>query len=150
MGGRKRESIAGILISRIGGFIFFLILLAVLNLLDGAYVQSPVFVQVVAFLNANLGLLVLITVLFLIGDLFGALTLPLNLPGPVFGALGAVFLVIFILRLLILVGEITGNAFFDLFKGWLTLPVYVIVFIIALIGGYIGLFVGPPGKRDHS
>lgn len=141
--GQKKESIAGILVSRIGGFIVFLILLGVLNLLAGAYVQAPVFVQIVAFLNANLGLLLLITALFLIGDLFGALLFPLNLPGPVFGAAGAVFLVMFLFRLFVLVGEITGVEVFALFERAFAVPVYVIVFIIALIGGYLALFAGP-------
>ncbi|WP_332450075.1 hypothetical protein [Methanoculleus sp.] len=145
--GQKKESIAGILVSRIGGFIVFLILLGILNLLAGAYVQAPVFVQIVAFLNANLGPLLLITALFLIGDLFGALLFPLNLPGPVFGAAGAVFLVMFLFRLFVLVGEITDVEAFALFERAFAVPVYVIVFIIALIGGYISLFVGPGDSR---
>lgn len=145
--GRGKESIAGILVSRIGGFIIFLILLGVLNLLAGAYIQAPVFVQIVAFLNANLGLLLLITALFLVGDLFGALLFPLNLPGPVFGAAGVVFLVIFLFRLFLLVGEITGVEVFALFERAFAVPVYAIVFVIALIGGYLALFAGP--RESH-
>ncbi len=147
---RRAESVAGVLISRIIGLVVFLIVLGILNILAGTYVQAPTYLHIVAFLNANIGLLILISVLFLIGDLFGVLVFPMNLAGPIFGAVGAVFLVMFILRLLVLVGEITGNAFFALFAGWLTLPVYIIVFIIALIGGYIGLFTDPPGKRGYS
>jgi hypothetical protein len=52
MGERKKESVTGILLSRIGGFIVFLILLAILNILSGAYVQSPTFIRIVEFLNA--------------------------------------------------------------------------------------------------
>jgi len=103
-----KESVVGVLIARIVGLVVFLILLGILNILAGAYVQTPIFLQIVAFLNANLGLLILISVIFLVGDLFGALAFPLNLPGPVFGAVGAVFLVMFLLRLFSLVGEITG------------------------------------------
>ncbi|MFA7199548.1 MAG: hypothetical protein WC093_09670 [Methanoculleus sp.] len=139
---REKESIAGILVSRIGGFIIFLVLLGVLNLLAGTYVQAPVFVQIVAFLNANLGLLLLITALFLVGDLFGALLFPLNLPGPVFSAAGAVFLVMFLSRLFSLVGDITGVEFFALLETF-ALPVYLLVFVIALISGYFALFMGP-------
>ncbi|WP_243670460.1 hypothetical protein [Methanoculleus chikugoensis] len=99
--------------------------------------------SVVEFLNANLGLLILISVIFLVGDLFGgALPLPLNLPGPIFCAFGAVLLVIFIVRLFLLVGEIAGVGFFSVLEGGaLSLPVYLLVFIVVLIaGGYIGLF----------
>jgi hypothetical protein len=146
MGERRKESVVGILISRVIGLVIFLILLGILNVLAGDYVQSPIFLQIVAFLNANLGLLILISVIFLVGDLFGALVFPLNLPGPVFGAVGAVFLVMFLIRLFSLVGEITGVGFFALFETF-ALPIYALVFIIALIGGYIALFADPPPGR---
>lgn len=145
MGERRKESFFGVLVSRVIGIVVFLILLAVLNALAGAYVQSPTFLRVVEFLNANIGLLILIAAIFLVGDLFGALAFPLNLPGPVFGAVGAVFTVMFLFRLFLLVGEITGIGFFTLFEGTLALLIYIVVFIIVLIGGYIALFADPPG-----
>ncbi|PKL63532.1 MAG: hypothetical protein CVV31_00335 [Methanomicrobiales archaeon HGW-Methanomicrobiales-2] len=146
MGERRKESVFGVLISRVIGLVVFLILLGILNILAGGYVQTPVFLQIVAFLNANLGLLILISVLFLVGDLFGALAFPLNLPGPIFSAVGAVFLVMFLFRLFSLVGEITGVEFFALFETF-ALPVYLLVVITALIGGYIALFADPPPGR---
>ncbi|HOI12940.1 MAG TPA: hypothetical protein PLG75_03745 [Methanoculleus sp.] len=148
MGERKKESIGEVLISRIIGIVIFLIVLAILNILSGTYVQNPIFLQIVAFLNANLGLLILISVIFLVGDLFGALAFPLNLPGPVFGAVGAVFLVMFLFRLFLLVGEITGVEVFALFERAFALPVYILVFIVALVGGYVALFADPPPGRD--
>ena len=75
------------------------------------------YLQIVEFLNANLGLLILISALFLIGDLFGALPLPLNLPGPVFFASGAVLQVIFLVRLFLLSGEITDAPVFSVLEG---------------------------------
>ncbi len=140
MGERKKESIAEVLVSRVVGIVVFLIVLGILNILAGAYVRIPIFLQVVEFLNANLGLLILISVIFLVGDLFGALPLPLNLPGPIFGAFGAVLLVIFIARFFLFFAGITDLEFFFVFEKVLALPVYLLVFIIALIAGYIGLF----------
>ncbi|MDV2482722.1 hypothetical protein F8E02_12090 [Methanoculleus sp. Wushi-C6] len=140
---RKKESVGGILISRIAGFIVFLILLAVLNILSGDYVQSPIFIRIVEFLNASLGLLFLITALFLLGDLFGVLVFPLNLPAPVFNAFGAVFLVTFLFRLFVLVGEITGVEFFAVLERTLAIPVTILVFVVVLIGGYIMLVADP-------
>jgi len=145
MGERKKESFFTILISRIAGIVIFLILLAILNALTG-YVQSLTFLRVVEFLNANIGLLILIAVIFLVGDLFGALAFPLNLPGPVFGAAGAVFTVMFLFRLFSLVAGITGIAIFGIFTGTLALLIYIFVFIVALIGGYIALFADPSGE----
>lgn len=142
MGERRKESVAEVLVSRVIGIVVFLIVLGILNILAGAYVQAPIFLQVVGFLNANLGLLILIAALFLIGDLFGALVFPLNLPGPIVSAFGAVYLVIFLVRLFLLVSAITGVGLFSVAGRALTLPVYLFVFIIALVAGYIGLFTG--------
>ena len=140
MAGHRKESVAGVLISGVIGIVVFLLVLAVLTILAGTYVQAPVFLQLVEFLNANLGLLILISALFLVGDLFGALPLPMRLPGPVFFASGAVLLVIFLVRLFLLIGEITGVGVFSALEEALSLPVYLFVFVIALIAGYIGLF----------
>ena len=139
MAGHRKESVAEVLISGVIGIVVFLIVLAVLNILAGAYIQAPIFLQIVEFLNANLGLLILISALFLIGDLFGALPLPLSLPGPVFFASGAVLLVTFLVRLFLLIGEITGVGVFSVLEGALSIPVYLFVFVVALIAGYIGL-----------
>ena len=131
MGERRKESFAGVLVSRLTGIIVFLILLGVLNIIAGAYV--------------NVGFLVLIAAIFLVGDLFGTLVFPLNLPGPFFSAVGAVFTVVFIFRLFALVGEMTGIGVFTLFSGTLALLISILVFVVVLIGGYVALFADPPG-----
>ncbi|MDD2473609.1 MULTISPECIES: hypothetical protein [unclassified Methanoculleus] len=149
MGKRRKISVVGVLVSWAIGLVVFLILLGLLNALAGSSVQTPVFLRIVAFLNANLGLLILISVTFLIGDLFGALAFPLNLPGPVFGAVGAVLLVVFLFRLIRIVGEIAGIGIFALLTGTPALLISLFVFVVVLVGGYIALFADPPGE-DHS
>ena len=72
----RKGSVAEVLFSGVIGIVVFLIVLGVLNILADAYVRIPIFLQVVEFLNANLGLLIMISVLFLVGDLFGALPFP--------------------------------------------------------------------------
>jgi hypothetical protein len=136
---KRKQSPIEILFSRVIGIVVFLILLGILNLVAGTYIESTIFLQIVEFLNDSIGLLILITAFFLLGDLFGALPLPLSLPGPVFGAIGALFMVTFIIRLFLLVGEITGVRFFALFETFAFL-IYPLVFIVALVAGYISLF----------
>ncbi len=131
---RTRESIAGILISRLVGFVIFLIFLGILNIIAESY-RGEIFLQIVGFLNANLGLLVLITVVFLVADLFGALRFPLNLPAPLVNAVAAVFMVTFLIRLFVLVADISGVGVFLLFEE-LAYLIYPAVFLIVLIGGY--------------
>ncbi len=137
--GRKR-SLAGILVSRLTGIILFLILIGALNIFVDVYTADPAFLRVVAFLNANVGFLILIAVIFLLGDLFCTLVFPLNLPGPIFGALGAVFVVAFIFRVFMLAGDMTGIEVFRIFSGTLAHLIYVLVFAAVLIGDYISLF----------
>ena len=55
--------------------------------------------------------------IFLLGDLFCTLVFPLNLPGPIFGALGAVFVVAFIFRVFMLAGDMTGIEVLGSFRG---------------------------------
>jgi hypothetical protein len=50
----------------------------------------------------------------------------------------------FLFRLFVLVGEITGIGIFAVLETTLALPVYILVFIVVLIGGYALLFADPP------
>ncbi len=45
MGERRKESVAEVLVSRVIGIVVFLIVLGILNILAGAYVQAPIFLQ---------------------------------------------------------------------------------------------------------
>ncbi len=144
---RTQQSIAGILLSRIVGIIVFLILLGLLNILAESVLHGAIFQQVVAFLNANVWLLILITVILLIGELFGALVFPLNLPAPIFSAIGSVFIVLFIFRVFDLAATISGVAVLRIFESFAYL-IYPLVFLVVLIGGYITIAV--ESGRVHS
>ncbi len=134
---RNRRSIVGITLSRIIGLIIFLIVLGVLNIVAESF-QAPLYLQIVLFLNASLGLIVIITAFFLIGDIFGTLRFPANIPAPLFNAIGAVFLVAFLIRLFGLVAVISGVGVFLLLQEFAFL-IYPAVFLIVLIGGFIGI-----------
>ncbi|KUG19061.1 hypothetical protein ASZ90_011218 [hydrocarbon metagenome] len=134
-----KRSISRILLEGLIGMVVFLTLVAAMNLLT-AFTQNQIFLLIVGFLNAHLWLLIAIAILFLIGELFGALAFPLNLPAPLFNALGSVYFVTFFLRLFSLIDEITGLAVFSIFEGFAPL-IYSAVFILVLIGGYIQIMV---------
>lgn len=134
----RKKSLIGIFLSRIAGIIIFLIILGVLNIL-AAGIHVQMFHQVVAFLNANIGLILILSLFFLIGDLFGALTFPLNLPAPLFNAIGGVLIVAFIFRVFLLVDAINGMQIFGALSA-IEFLVYPAVFIIALIAGYASIF----------
>ncbi|MCK4476848.1 MAG: hypothetical protein KAU16_08990, partial [Methanophagales archaeon] len=103
------------------------------------FIMNPLFHQVVQFLNKNIVLLIVMFVIFLIGEVFNALIFPLNLPAPLFDAIGSVFLVAFIFRIFAFLDAFTKENIFQIFTR-LSFLIYLLVFIIVLLGGYSWLF----------
>jgi len=134
----KHKSIIWILLSRLIGIIVFLIIVFVANIL-AISMDNLLFNQSVNFLNSNIVLIIIISIIFLIGELFDALIFPFNLPAPLFNAIGSVFLVSFIFRVFMLVDLIIEENVFRIISGF-SFFVYPLVFLIVLISGYIAIF----------
>ena len=130
-----QKSIPGIIALRIFGLLLFLFLLYIANNLS-FFTDNPLNYQIILFLNNQVWLLVMITIAFLIGEIFNALIFPLNLPAPLFNAVGAVLLVGFLIRIFALFDILLDINIFHIFDT-LSFIIYPFVFIIVLIGGYI-------------
>ena len=130
-----QKSIPGIIALRIFGLLLFLFLLYIANNLS-FFTDNPLNYQIILFLNSQVWLLVLITIAFLIGEIFNALIFPLNLPAPLFNAVGAVLLVGFLISIFALFDILLDKNIFHFFDT-LSFIIYPFVFIIVLIGGYI-------------
>jgi len=143
----KKKSILRIAFSRIIGLLVFLLIVFLVNYL-AVFTSNEIFDNAVKFLNTNVWLLVMLGILFGIGELFGALQFPLNLPAPVFNAIGAVYLVTFIFRVFGLVENVVGFGFPGIFR-WLSYLISVIVFVIVIIVGYVMIFT-EIGKKKHK
>lgn len=133
----KQRSIASIIIRHLFGIIGFLTLLVILKILT-LYIANVPFKLFVNFLYDNIWLILVFTVLFLIGEVFHAFLFPINLPAPLFTALGSVFLVSFIFQLLYYVDQITGRIFAVLKP--LEPLIYLIIFIIIIVVEYVEIF----------
>ncbi len=134
----KHKSIIWILLSRLIGIIVFLIMVFVVNILAMS-ISNTLFNQTVNFLNSNIVLIIIISIIFLIGELFDALIFPFNLPAPLFNAVGSVFLVSFIFRVFMLVDLIIEENVFHVISGF-SFFVYPLVFLVVLVSGYIAIF----------
>ena len=143
----KRKSIMWSIISKLFGIIFLLLILLILNILTFS-IDNYVFNQIVLFLNHNVGLIIIISVVFLIGDLFDELFFPLNLPAPLFSAAGAVLLVNLTFRVFQLVESMLDENMFQVFRDFSGL-IYAAVFLIVLIVGYIAIFAGALGAEEE-
>ncbi|MDT8357937.1 MAG: hypothetical protein RQ758_05465 [Methanomicrobiaceae archaeon] len=139
------------MISRITGIAIFLLIVILVNWLSFPG-ESPA-ADIATFLNQNVGLVVLFSLVFLAGEVIWELPFPVRILAPPTNAVGSVLLVTFFLRLLSLVDRITGTEIFGHISAYspLILP---LVFLAVLIAGIIALIIGSDrkgeGKREDQ
>ena len=130
----RNRSLGWVFVSRMIGIICFLIVVVLANILK-YYVASPVYHSGVNFINENFWLLILIGVILLVADLFGAFPFPLNLPAPIIRAFGSVFCIAFILSVFQWIDQYFKTNLYQFF--WvLAFLVVPLVFLIVLATGY--------------
>jgi len=135
---RHERSIVWIVFSRLVGLLCFLVILYLLDYLK-AYIDSGLYRKAVDFLKDNVVLIVSMAVIYAAGEVFGSLMFPLDLPAPVLDAVASIFLVEFVFRVLAFIGLVTGESAFRVFLGFKPF-VYLIVFVLVLVGGYLMIF----------
>ncbi|MDD1679118.1 MAG: hypothetical protein LUO93_08065 [Methanomicrobiales archaeon] len=141
------RSIPWIVVSRLVGLAIYFIIIVILS---GIQTDNLTLISIISFLTepVTIALVVTFSILFLVGEVFLALGLPLNLPGPFFNALGSVFLVSFLLQLLYLVDRIGSIMVFSVLKPLEPL-FFFLVFLIVLIVQYVHLFSGDKEWRER-
>jgi hypothetical protein len=123
-----------VFVSRMIGIICFLIFIVLANILT-YYIANPVYHSGVTFINENFWLMLLISVILLVADIFGAFPFPLNLPAPIIRAFGSVFCIAFVLSIFQWVDRNFGTTLYQFF--WvLAFLVVPLVFLIVLASGY--------------
>jgi hypothetical protein len=116
------RSYFSIVLRRIIGFVIFLVLLGIANIL-AKYVDFKVFSEVVGFFNTNLILLLTMMVIALVNELFWRFYFPFNILGPVTASGFTLLIASFI------------------YKFWIFVNTYLLIDITIPIGTiYIGLF----------
>lgn len=143
-----KQKFSWVIGSGILGIIFFLILLGVLNIVSDN-VTNPVFLSIVGFLNQNILLILLISVLLLFGNIFEIFIFPFNIFYPLFNAVGGVLWVEFIFRILKLVSLLIEQDIYTIFAPFYFLAI-MLVPIIILIVGYIHVFSRLIPKKQRS
>jgi hypothetical protein len=142
------KSVLHAILSGALGLVVFLVILFILNILT-AIIPDYSFLLIVQFLNANLYLIILMSLFTFFAEVFHALEFPLNLPAPIFSAVGAMFIITFILKIFALLNPLTGGAI-SIDLGYLAIFIYVIVFIIVFVAGYILIFAKLSGQGHGS
>jgi hypothetical protein len=137
------RSVAGVLFSRLIGFLIFILIIGLLNVLV-PYVDNITFSSVIAFLNKNIWIIILFSLLMAGGELFSVLMLPFNLPYPLFNAIGSIFLIKFLFNILVFVNTQLVNVSLPEVRitiKQLFVIIAAIVFLIVLISGYVKILV---------
>jgi len=89
----------------------------------------------VTLLNENVWLLIIIALVMLVADIFGVFEFPLNLPAPIIRAIGSVFLIVFILRVIQWGDTIAVTNLYPPFS-LISVIIVPFVFLIVLASGY--------------
>ena len=130
----RNGSVGWVFVSRMIGLISLLIFIVLANILT-YYIANPLYRSGVNFINENILLLVLISIILLVADVFGAFPFPLNLPAPIIRAFGSVFCIAFMLSVFQWVDRTFGTTLYQFF--WvLAFLVVPLVFLIVLASGY--------------
>ncbi len=144
----KKQSPMRIVLYDLVSFLVFLIILGILNAsLD--YFDNNILNEVVRLLNNNIWLILVFSIIFTIGEVFGALRFPSNLPAPIFNAIGSIFLLNFLFKIFGLVGKLSEIDTFDAISNVFPL-LYPIIFLLVLLGGYISIFTNISWDRPKK
>ena len=148
----RKKPLSWVFVSRMIGIICFLIIVVLANILT-YYVTNSFYNSCVTFLNENFWLLIIIAVTLLVGDIFGVFAFPLNLPAPIIKAIGSVFFIFFVLRVIQWVDSIAATNFYT--PSWyIAFLVVPLIFLIVLASGYYAilrqLWWEPKRKADEG
>ena len=131
-----KKGVLSVTFFRLIGLVVFLIILALANSFSW---NNSIYLQILEFLNQNIGIIILFSLLLYLGELFFLFEFPINTPAPLFNAFGGIFLVSFIFRIFYQIEEFVNQEVFSVFYNFLLL-ILLIVFFVILIFGYVKVF----------
>lgn len=122
---------AQIILFRILGFLLFLILLAIGNIVI-PFVNNSFYTSIIIFLNSNIILLLILTFIGIINELFWNFNFPYNILAPITGGALAVYFIMFFYQVWIFV-----EAYLNLNIAIPITSLYILIFLLVVVIGYI-------------
>ncbi|PIN87066.1 hypothetical protein COV19_01460 [Candidatus Woesearchaeota archaeon CG10_big_fil_rev_8_21_14_0_10_44_13] len=135
------KSALKIIALKIVGFIIFLILLGIANIVV-PNISGNAGMEIISFMNSNLFFFFVIMVVDLINELFWSFYFPFNILAPITGSLLSILIITLIYKLVLLIPYSDGI---------LMMPfalLYILVPVIVLIAGYILILIRG-GRPKH-
>lgn len=141
------KSIPKIIISHLISLCIFLLIVMLANWFIST--DNQTISAIINFLNKNILLIVLMSLIFMLADILHALIFPFNLPAPLFSAIGSMLVITFIFRIFELI-DVLLNSDVMTSLNWIKWFVYPLVFIIVLIVGFVSVFFGLFGWKEEK
>ncbi len=132
-----------IVLMKVCGFLFFLILLAIANIVT-VKINNSVYTGVVMFFNRNITFLFFMTLIGMINELFWNFHFPFNIPAPLTGGVLGIYIVMFFYRVWNFL-----NLYINLS---INLPmglIYLIVFLSTVVLGYMTILSRQGKPREE-
>jgi hypothetical protein len=140
------KSIPGIILSKIIGFLVFLVLLAIANILIPS-INSEIYTGIVYFFNLSIFLIFVITVVGMINDILWRFYFPFNILAPISAAFLSMYLITFLYSIWDFINlYIESNTLSSI-----VIPlreIYLVVFILILFLGYLTIIIRGGLPRD--
>ncbi len=136
------KNLVRVIIKSFIGLLFLILLVSIANLLP---IENIYFLSILEFINANILIIILFTILFFLGEIFYLFNFPLSLPGPIFYAYGGYFLASFIFKIFYVIDYLTGKEILSIFKYAEPITLFL-VFILILVFGILKILV----KKDKK
>ena len=140
------RKVPSIILSKIIGIIVFLLILFILNIVT---LDLEVYRLWVMFLNNNAVLIILMSIFFMMSEVFYVLVFPFSLISPIFSAVAAMYLVSFIFKIFSLMDYMMPVQISLIFNP-IGVLIYPFVFLGVLIGCYIHIFVKLVSKKEKK
>ncbi|PIN88948.1 hypothetical protein COU57_06805 [Candidatus Pacearchaeota archaeon CG10_big_fil_rev_8_21_14_0_10_32_14] len=142
------RSAAGIIISWFFTLLAIIVLVLLANFVAYA-LPNPIVLDLVAFLNGNVWLLIISSIFFYLGALFYKYGFPVNILTPPFDGVGSVFIVAFLINLVEVTDAYSGIGVGYVLKSY-SFIIYIVVFILVVLLGYVAVAQRQQRVKEHK
>jgi len=139
----RRDKLTRTIFFGLFGIVTFLVLLFLANY-SLKFIPIDFYASIVYFFNSNIRIVILISVLFLLSRLSELFMMPINLFSPLFKAVGAGVLIVFLSNILRFIIALSSTPFLFILR-WidiLTDPIIIIVAGMIFVVGYFKILYG--------
>lgn len=143
----KNRGLLGTVFSGLSGMVIFVILVYLANIIV-PYVNNYTYWKFVYFINVNVALILLISIVSFLGDLVYLLNFPFDVPAPIFKTVSAMMGISFVFNLISFIDLLLKIHIYNILKPFED-TIYLIVIIVFLVLGY-AMVINKKRREDRE